>query len=305
VTPIDFPSVITFSNPPDFSPIGFGPAPFISPIGFGPPPPISPIDINVTVTIDGSGVPSCISMCNSGGLAVDWGSPPTLNVAFVHQLENQRTSSRYTQEDLDMMKELGDDYRDFFPDADPNSFEVEYSSLGIPSEIKIVAPEFPKIQLAHDLPQEIRIVNGDFDLDGTIKILSPDVPIPTEIQVINQNIPTSIELIADIPSIIHVEHTIPNKIIVESISEIPSVIRLDGSEIPDQIKVVGIPDTIELVFPQKEIKLTIDDDLEVPLVYRGAPIELKIDMPKSWLNGDDEDDDYPRVKIVPAPCPKR
>lgn len=304
ITPINIPSEISFVNPPDFSPIGFGPAPVIAPIAFGPPPIISPIDINITVTIDGGGIPSCISMCSMPSMiAVDWGTPPTLNVAFVHQLGAQK-SKRYSQEDLDMMKELGDDYRDFFPDVE--AFEVEYNSIGIPSEIKIVPPEFPQIKIQHDLPQEIRVVQGtDLDLNGTIRILPPDFSIPTEIQVVS-TLPKSISLVSDIPSVIKVEHDIPNKIVIESITEIPDKIIVEH-DIPDQIKVVGCPDTIELVFPQESIKLTIDKDLEVPMVYRGAPIEtvVKIEMPKEWTTNPD-DGDLPRFHIIPAPpCPTR
>jgi hypothetical protein len=307
ITPINIPSVISFGPAPTYSPIGFGPAPTISPIGFGPPPVISPIDINITVTIDGSGVPSCISIGGPGcggvsAIGVDWGTPPTLNVAFVHQLNSQQ-AKRYSKEDLEMMKELGDDYKDFFPDAD-DTFQVEYSGIGIPSEIAILPPKFPDIQVRHDLPKDITIVKGDFDLPSTIKILPPDTPIPTEIHVINNNVPSSIELVSDVPSIISIVHDIPNRIVIESIANIPSIIKIDGSDIPDQIKIVGCPETIELVFPQERIKLAIDDDLEVPLVYKGAPIELKIDMPKFFVTNED-DDDYPRVKIIPAPCPKR
>lgn len=301
ITPIDVPSVIEFGPSPAFSPIGFGPAPVISPIGFGPPPTISPIDIDIVVTIDGSGIPSCISMCSMPTMVgVDWGTPPTLNVAFVHQLGQQK-ASKYTPEDLRMMRELGDDYRDFFPDAD--AFRVEYSSIGVPSEIRILPPEFPQIRVSHDLPQEIKIVAGDFDLNGTIKIVQPDAPIPSEIHVVNKDVPRSIELVTTVPSVIRVEHDLPTRIVVEGLSRIPDTIRLDASDVPDQIRVVGIPETIRLVGPG-EIRLTVDEDLEVPLVYRGPPIEVKLDVPKQWLDHD-EGDGYPRVKIVPAPCPNR
>lgn len=300
ITPIFIPSVISFGPSPFFSPIGFGHAPFISPIGFGPTPSISPIDIDITVLIDGRGIPSCLSMCASPSMiGVDWGSPPTLNVAFVHQLGAQ--SKRYSQEDLDMMRELGDDYMDFFPQGD--AFQVQYGSLGIPSEIAIVPPKFPDIHIRHDLPSEIKIVEGNYDLNGTIRIVQPDIAIPTEIHVIN-SLPSSIMLVSDVPSVIRVDHDIPNRIVVESLSRIPDTIRIEH-DIPDQIRVVGCPETIELVFPQDKIKLTIDDNLEVPLVYRGSPIEMKIEMPKFFTVDPDEDDGYPRVKIVPAPCPKR
>lgn len=306
ITPVSIPSTITFVNPPTFTPIGFAPAPVIAPIAFAPPPTISPIGVNITVTIDGSGIPSCLSMCSSPSMiGIDWGTPPTLNVAFVSKVASQK-SSKYSAEDLKLMKELGDDYKDFFPEAD--SFEVEYDSIGIPTEIKIVPPQFPEIKVSHDIPKQIEIVAGNFDLDGTIQILPPATPLPTEIHVINKGVPTFIELLSDVPSVIRVDHNIPDHIVIESLVEIPSVIKLDGSDIREEIRLVGAPETIELVFPQQVIKLVPDESLEsleIPLVFKSAPIECKIDMPK-WLSApDDDDDEYPRVKIIPAPCPKR
>jgi hypothetical protein len=315
ISPIDIPSIISFEGLSSISvavlsPIAFGPAPVISPIAFGPPPEIGPIDINVTITIDnggpgGTGIPSCISLCEGTTIApiqVDWGSPPTLNVAFVQQVAS--SSRQYSDEDMKMMKELGDDYRDFFPESG-DSFKVEYSSIGIPSEIKLVTPEFPDIKIRHDLPKEIKLVKGDFQLSDTIKIMGPDVPLPKEIHVINNSLPSCISVVSDIPSVIKIEHDLPNRIVIESIAKIPSVIKIDGSDIPDQIKVVGFPESIELVFPQVSIPLTLDENLEIPMVFKGAPIELKIEMPKWFQNMDEDDDEYPRVKIVPAPCPKR
>jgi hypothetical protein len=295
ITPVNIPSIITFGPAPTFTPIGFGPAPVIAPIGFGPAPVIAPIDITITIIVD---IPSTISLigCDSADVRVDWGTPPTLNVAFAHQLASQKRR-RYHPDDVAMMKELGEDYKDFYPDQD-DTFQVEYDSIGIPSEITIVPPQFPDIKVIHDLPKEIKIVSDDVKLDGTIQILPPKTPIPTEIYVVNREngIPSFIQVISDLPSVIRIEHTLPERIMVEGIN-IPTEIRVDASGIPDTIQVTGFPESIALVGPS-EIKLTIDEDLEVPLVYRGAPIEFKVEFPKEWTNPDGQK--YPCVQIVPC-----
>ncbi len=160
-------------------------------------------------------------------------------------------------------------------------------------------PTFSDINIKHDLPSEIKIVSGGVDLSGVIQIMPPSNPLPTEIYVINRDVPHSIELISDVPSIIRIEHDLPNKIIIESLAKIPSIIKIDGSSIPDTIKVVGFPETIQLVGPS-EIKLTIDEDLEVPLVYRGAPIELKLEMPKEWLADDSTTESKNCFMLIPC-----
>jgi hypothetical protein len=318
ITPIDFPSIIDFGPAPTFSPIGFGPAPTFSPIGFGPAPSISPIEfgpapaiapieVDVNVNVSVGGVPSCIPICDSpSSITVDWGAPPTLNVAFVQQITGQSAKrKRLSKEDLalsDELEGLGDEFKDFFPDMDNKaSFQIEYSSVGIPSEITILPPEFEDINVVHDLPTELRLLH---DLPTEIRVVnSPEFQVPSIIQVVS-DLPKTIELIAtDIPRSIELIGNIPTKIELIGVKDIPKEITLKAEGIPETIQVVGIPKTIELIFDAPGIPLLIPDNLEIPLVFKGAPIEMKIEMPKEWSAPEGEEGDYPCVMIVP--CPKK
>jgi hypothetical protein len=72
--------------------------------------------------------------------------------------------------------------------------------------------------------------------------------------------------------------------------EVPSVfptIKIDATGIPDKIQVVGIPSAIELVGPS-EIKLVLPEKPEIELVYKGAPIEVKVNLDVSRLTGEGE-----------------
>ncbi len=150
------------------------------------------------------------------------------------------------------------------------------------------------------------------DIPAMIEVVAPKIP-PIEITGW-QNIPKTIEVIAtDIPKTIEVvgAHAIPKSISIEGASNIPTVIRLevpvdfpktivlDASGIPDKIQVVGIPPVIELIgnIPT-EIKLTMPEKPEVEMVYRGAPIEMKISLDTSRLTGEDQNANC--VAIVPC-----
>lgn len=303
ITPINIPSFISispvdisitsinFGQAPSFSPIGFGQAPSFSPISFSPisfgqPPSISPINIDVTVTVDAGSVPSCISLCNApSSIAVEWGSPPTLNVAFVQGVSTQSARRRKSKEELELEMELGEEFGEWLGNKDQDSFQVEYNSVGIPHEITIKPPEFPDIRLVSDLPHEIRLVGSE--------------NIPIRIEVFNVDIPSQIIVLSDIPSIIKVESNIPNEIRVVGLDKIPESIRLDASGIPDSIQVVGFPKSIELKGPES-IRLVLDENIEVPLVYRGAPIELKLEMPRAWTGPEGDSDEFPCVRIMPC-----
>jgi hypothetical protein len=154
-----------------------------------------------------------------------------------------------------------------------------YENAGIPSEIKIVAPNIPDVKLIHDLP-------------STIRLEVPEIPkeiflrsdLPKEISlVIADNFPRTIELVADnVPrSILLDASEIPPYIQIGVPVDFPKEIKLDASEIPKEIKVVGIPNYIELIGPS-EIKLVVP---EVEMVYKGAgiPIDVKIELDVSKL----------------------
>ena len=172
-------------------------------------------------------------------------------------------------------------------------------ALGIPTEIKIMVPEFKQITLQHDLPQVIEVVSPN--LPRTINIQGPEIPLPTEIKIIG-NIPDSIRLDAkELPQVIKIDSSaLPTTIALQPMN-LPSIIMIDASDIPDTIQVTGIPSAIELKGQlPSEIYLKIPENLEVPLVYRGGPIPVHFDLGKL---ADSDADDPPCFAIIP--CPKR
>jgi hypothetical protein len=123
------------------------------------------------------------------------------------------------------------------------------------------------IKLLHNLPMEIKLNSED---------------IPESIKINSSSIPGVIDLKLD--------------------DNFPSVLKIDASSMPESIQVNGIPESIELMgsIPD-EIKITVPEDLEVPLVYRGGPIPIKFDE-TAFKNADGED--FPCFAIVPCP-PKK
>lgn len=295
-TPLNIPSFISISpvNIPNFisispvnipSQIGFAPAPSFAPIQFGTPPSISPINVDINIAIDASDIPSCIPLCDApSSIAVDWGSPPTLNVAFVQGITSQSVRKRKkTQAEIDLQRELGEEFQDLFADDDEdNSFQVEYNNIGIPHEITLISPEFNDIKVISDIPTEINVKFGNIPNISIDNIKE----IPKQIEIVNLDVPSTISVISEIPSIITVVNNIPNEIKLIGIN-IPDSIPLEIKGLPESIQVKGIPNTIELKAPES-IRLKLDENIEVPLVYKGPPIEMKLEMPKEWTTKNPE-----------------
>jgi hypothetical protein len=189
-------------------------------------------------------------------------------------------------------------------EEDDDAIKIEYGDIGIPSEIKVLTPKLPKaIKIEHDLPEKIMLEGPT--IPEKITIEGPAEPIPEQIKIISDlNIPDSIELIAtDVPKTIQLEVDMPESIRLEVPDDFPDTIRLDGSEIPTSIKVVGFPESIPLTHNlPEEIFLKAQDDLEVPLVYKGNPIDVnvKVDLDMQKLIGDNEEE-LQCVAIVPCP----
>jgi len=167
---------------------------------------------------------------------------------------------------------LDDGFVDNFNTED---FDIEIGDLGIPSEIKIVAPKFPDIQVKHDIPQFVELKS---DIPNRIVVYQADL-IPKEIKVVADSLPDTIAVDASsVPrSILLDAGAVPGFISVVA-PDLPSVIKIDGSGIPDSIKVLGIPDSIEVRMPSEIVaRLEVPENLEVPLVYRGDPVPIKFD----------------------------
>jgi len=174
---------------------------------------------------------------------------------------------------------------------------VNVGEFNIPSQILVKFPEVPDIRVVHDVP-------------AMIKVVAPEIP---DINIISPKyFPSEIRMVADIPSVISVDFiatNLPSSIEVDFKnlpSSIPIIapesfpdIKIDATSIPDRIQVVGIPSTIELVGAPSEIKLVLPEKPEIELVYKGAPIDVKINLDIGRITG--ENGDAQCVAIVPCP----
>lgn len=215
-------------------------------------------------------------------IPVAWGSPPacTCTVTIACPSGGAFTNASNALDGL--------------PDVDP--IEVQMGDIGIPSEIQLKVPEIPDIRILHDIPAIIRV---ETPVIPDIKIIEPKNPIPSEIKIIADAIPSKIELDStNLAKSIAIDSSdLPSSIKLEVPKEFPSI-KIDASGIPDKIQVVGIPSTIELVGAPSEIKLVLPEKPEIELVYKGAPIDVKINLDISRLTG--EDGSGQCVAIVPC-----
>jgi hypothetical protein len=129
--------------------------------------------------------------------------------------------------------------------------------------------------------------------------LGPEIPLPSVISLNADKVPSTIELTAgNLPSAIKLDaSSLPTAIKLEVPSVFPDI-KIDASRLPTIIQVVGIPSTIELTGAPSEIKLVLPEKPEIELVYKGAPIDVKINLDVSRLTG--EGGDGQCVMIVPC-----
>ncbi|NDD59239.1 MAG: hypothetical protein EBZ47_08350, partial [Chlamydiae bacterium] len=177
------------------------------------------------------------------------------------------------------------------------TIEVSVGNLNIPSQILVKFPEVPDIRVIHDIPVMIKIETPEI---SDIKILAPS-NMPTEIKMVS-DIPSriSIDLVStNLPKSVEVDfRNLPRAIPIIVPDTLPDI-KIDASAIPDKIQVVGIPSTIELVGAPSEIKLVLPEKPEIELVYKGAPIDVKINLDIGRITGEGENAQC--VAIVPCP----
>jgi hypothetical protein len=249
-----------------------------------------PTEINFTVDVNWDPVPR---------LQIDWSDVPTISGEVTIKCREEEESGAISS---GMMSSMGGltSYGDNFRDSMTRPIVATNVGLGIPSEIKVVAPKMPSIiELQHNIPSKISVEPVKIP---DIRIIGPMSPIPPIITVMGMEIPHVVRVVSEnVPSTIQIDASnIPDVIRLEVPDDFPSVIKLDASDIPRHIQVVGIPESIEIKgHIPSEITIKAPPELEVPLVYKGAPIPVKFDM--SGLNGDD-DEDRPCFALVP--CPK-
>jgi len=233
-------------------------------------------------------------------LEVDWGQPPDMEVALT-LAQNVKTPERFAV-DQDIVNEFGEEFADLFEAS--KTMKVEYESVGIPEEIRIIPPEIPDVKV--DMPSKITVESPDIPTD--IQIHGPKSPIPNSIRLDAGSLPEAVDLVfkgnpikldtSDMPTVIKLESDIPERILVEMPEPIPKTITLEHN-LPDKIILEG-PASIELKIPENlGIPLVFPDEMpEVEMVYRGAPVEVKITMDEIL---DKEADGRNCVMITPCP----
>ena len=221
---------------------------------------------------------------------VVWDEVPTINVAVTCNCCPSSSGGGYP---FTKPVTLDDDFIDDFDNDRINlGLDLDNNSIGIPSEIQIIAPEFPEIRLKHDIPNFISLIS---DLPTKIELFQ-NSPIVHEFKIINDSLPSKIEIVTkELPKSIRLDSSdLPNFISL-SVPKFPDI-KIDASEIPDSIRVVGIPDVINVNMPSEiKAKLELPDNLEIPLVYKGGPVPIQFD--SSNLLGDDE---RPCFALVPC-----
>jgi hypothetical protein len=221
-------------------------------------------------------------------ISVNWGSAPTISCIVAVECPSP-TSSAGLRRNMTL-----DD--NFVDDFNTDDFEIEIGDLGIPSEIRDVAPSMPDIHVRHNIPSFIDIKS---DIPSRITVYQADV-MPKEIKVTADSVPRVIAVDASaIPESIRIDAGgIPGFISLIA-PDLPSVIRLEGYGIPESISVTGIPESIEVRMPSEIVaRLEVPENLEVPLVYRGGPVPVQFD--SSSLAADGE-----QVCFALVPCGKK
>lgn len=278
--PSPLPAVITFGPAPSIpSNITFGPGPNIpSQITFGPAP-----SFPTTINFGPNPLPSVISFGPAPTISMTWGTPPTVTCSCVVICPSPSpfASKPPRPEALGSQR--------MAPDPGFTNMGVEYELVGFPSVINIVAPDIPPIRVIHDIPSIIQVQMPEFpeikiqniNLPSEIRIIAPDRN--SMINVISFALPESIRL--DVPENMTISLKIPD--------DIPTL-KID---IPNEIKVVGFPDSIKLEAPEN-IRLFVPEDLYVPLRFEGPPISVHINLGIDKMT--DGEDGIQCVKIIPC-----
>jgi hypothetical protein len=265
-----------------------------------------PIPPTIVIVPPASGITLDIDATELPKLEVDWGQAPDMEVALT--MANQVQMPQRFNTDPELTAEFGAEFADLFEAS--RKVNVQYDTVGIPSEIVIVPPVMPKIEI-DDI--KVKVDATEVNIPD-IKIHGPETPIPTDIRLNASDLPTEMNLsykgpdkieidATSIPTTITVETVdpIPHKIIVEQVKPIPEEILINADDMPREITVTGMPDFVELKMPENfGIPVIFPEEMpSMELVYNGAPIEVKITMDE--IIGNAEDDDNPCVKIVPCP----
>lgn len=247
-----------------------------------------PIPPTIVVTTQNSNLTFDLNLTEIPRIEVDWGTPPEMEVAMTFA-KIAKTPEIFAADEK-LMAEFGTEFADLFETR--QSMKVEYESVGIPSEIKVILPDDPKVFLDSSSlnDKKIKIDATDVNLPTDIKIHGPDSPIPNFITFNASDLIDAIGKLENISPIkidfssipdtikIEMEKELPNKIFIEMLKPIPEKIVIE-SNIPDRI-ILDCPAGIPLLLPDEFVLPVKFPDVmpEIELVYKGSPIEVKITM---------------------------
>lgn len=242
-------------------------------------------------------------------LEVDWGAPPEMEVALT-LAKNVKTPQRFAV-DPNIVSEFGEEFADLFEASE--TMKVEYETVGIPEEIIIVPPNIPAIKIeTSGIPKRIKIDCSEVNIPSDIQIHGPKSPIPNSIRLDGSEVPETVDLvykgkaipieITGMPSMVEIkmEKTIPDTILIEMPQPIPDTILIEH-DLPEKLILEG-PASIPLELPE-DIVLPVkfpDKMPEIEMIYRGAPIEVKVTMDE--IISKDADG---RNCVMITPCPTK
>lgn len=234
---------------------------------------------NITVDFDFGDMPR---------FEVDWGMPPEMEVSLTMS-KQVKTPQRFAV-DPELMNEFGTEFSDLFDVS--QTMQVQYEPVGIPSEINVIVPELQDFKIDHGelFNKKIQIDSTNVNIPTDIYIHGPESLIPDSIILDGSDLLKRLSTVLDMhavkidasemPRTISVElnRAIPDRILVEIPKPIPERIIVE-SNIPSEIILKG-PESIPVHVPEGIGLPVLFPDVmpEIPLVFRGPPVEFKITM---------------------------
>lgn len=219
-------------------------------------------------------------------IGIDWTGQPELNVQVALTQPMARVEKKLV--DPEIVSEFGDEFKALLEEP-----TIEYEPVGIPEKIELIAPSKEDLQIRYEGPEKI-MLQAASDLPKNIELKVPE-GFGKDIKIIGPEdpLPESIEL--KVPERISLEHNLPETIQLEA----PKNLKLDVN-LPEYLEVKGIPDTIEVMSNIPSIiQMVMPEKPEVEMVYRGSPIEMKIEM-DSLLNEDEDGKKRPCFTLTPC-----
>lgn len=296
ITGLDFPIILVSHvtiEGPDF------PIILVSEISIGPPIP--------SIIIIDPPIPSVIIIENETSLiGIDWGMAPQIGIDWGAQpkldlevtlTQPMQAVRKPIQLDPSLKSEFGEELGALLADE----YTIEYEPIGIPDKIMLIAPSKEDLMIHHDLPEKI-ILEAARDLPKFIPLIAPE-GFGKDIKILGPEkaLPETIEILGI--SKITIEHDIPDSIKLDTI-DLPRSLKLDVSDLPEYLEVRGMPSIIELrgmdLIPS--VIEMIMPERQVEMIYRGSPIEMKLQIDTSALVTTDEQGNPRGQCFMMVPC---